>query len=63
MAGMDPAVASRLRTLCPQSAVLEGFSTRGGSERDGQYLAIKGARAEEASKEVEIWLRKIGILK
>ena len=52
-----------VRTLCPQSTVLEGFSTRGGSERDGQYLAIKDARAEEASKEVESWLRKIGILK
>jgi flavodoxin len=52
-----------VRTLCPQSTVLQGFSTRGGSERDGQYLAIKDARAEEASKEVEIWLRKIGILK
>lgn len=52
-----------VRTLCPQSTVLEGFSTRGGSERDGQYLAIKDARAEEASKEVESWLRKIAILK
>jgi len=52
-----------VRELCPRSTVLEGFSTRGGSERDGQYLAIKDARAEEASKEVESWLRKIGILK
>jgi flavodoxin len=49
--------------LCPQSTVLQGFTTRGGSERDGQYLAIKEARAEEASKEVETWLKKIGILK
>ena len=52
-----------VRELCPRSTVLEGFSTRGGSERDGQYLAIKDARVEEASKEVESWLRKIGILK
>ena len=52
-----------VKTLCPQSSVLEGFSTRGGLERDGVYLAIKDARAEEASKEVESWLRKIGILK
>src|SRR3974377_1769718 len=52
-----------VRELCPRSTVLEGFSTRGGSERDGQYLAIKDARAEDASKEVESWLRKIGILK
>lgn len=49
--------------LCPQSTVLQGFTIRGGSERDGQYLAIKDAKAEEASKEVEAWLKKIGILK
>jgi hypothetical protein len=31
-------------------------------ERDGQYLVAKGARAEEAQKEVENWLRKIKVL-
>ena len=52
-----------VRELCPHSTILEGFAIRGGSERDGQYLLIKDARAEEASKEVETWLKKIGILK
>jgi flavodoxin len=52
-----------VRELCPQSTILEGFVIRGGSERDGQYLVIKDERAEEATKEVEGWLRKIGILK
>jgi flavodoxin len=52
-----------VRELCPQSTILEGFAIRGGSERDGQYLLIKDARAEEASKEVETWLKKIGILR
>lgn len=51
-----------VRELCPQSTVLEGFSTRGGVERDGQLLVIKEARAEEAQKEVERWLRKIKLL-
>ena len=51
-----------VRELCPQSTVLEGFVIRGGLERDGQYLVIKGARAEEAEKEVESWLRKIKML-
>jgi flavodoxin len=51
-----------VRELCPQSTVLEGFVTRGGLERDGQYLVIKEARAEEAQKEVESWLRKIKML-
>jgi len=48
-----------VRELCPQSTVLEGFVTRGGVERDGELLAIKEARAEEARGEVESWLRKI----
>jgi flavodoxin len=52
-----------VRELCPQSTVLEGFVTRGGVEKDGQYLVIKGARAEEAQKEVESWLRKIKMLR
>ncbi|MGA8044245.1 MAG: flavodoxin [Terracidiphilus sp.] len=52
-----------VRKLCPRSAVLHGFAIRGGSERDGEYLAIQGARAEEARKEVESWLRNIGVLK
>jgi hypothetical protein len=42
---------------------LQGFVIRGGSERDGENLAIKGARTEEAKKEVESWLRKIQMLK
>jgi len=52
-----------VRELCPQSTILQGFSTRGGSEIDGHNLVIKDARAEEASKEVENWLRTIGMLK
>jgi flavodoxin len=52
-----------VRELCPQSTVLQGFTTRGGSERDGQYLLIKEARAEEAQKEVESWLKRIKMLK
>ncbi len=52
-----------VRELCPQSTILEGFVTRGGVERDGQLLVIKEARAEEAQKEVERWLRKIEMLR
>ena len=52
-----------VKELCPQSTVLAGFVTQGGVERDGQYLVIKGARAEEAQKEVESWLRKIKMLR
>ena len=52
-----------VKQVCPQSTVLQGFSTGGGSEREGQDLVIQGARAEQARKEVENWLRTIGMLK
>lgn len=52
-----------VRELCPQSNILQGFTTRGGSEMSGQLLVIKDARAEEARKEVESWLKKLGMMK
>lgn len=52
-----------IRELCARSTILRGFVIRGGSERDGEHLSIKGARAEEARKEVEGWLKGIGMLK
>ncbi len=51
-----------VRELCPKSTILQGFVIRGGSERDGELLAIKGASAEEAAKQVERWLRQIKML-
>ena len=48
-----------VRELCSECTILEGFVTRGGVERDGQYLVIEGARAEEARRGVRSWLRKI----
>lgn len=33
-----------VRELCPDSTILEGFVTRGGVERDGVLLAIRGQR-------------------
>lgn len=52
-----------VRELSPRSTILQGFTTRGGSERDGEFLAIKEARAEEARKEIGSWLTEIGMLK
>jgi flavodoxin len=51
-----------VRDLCPKNTILKGLSMRGGSERDGEYLAIKGARAEEARKNISNWLAEIGML-
>ena len=52
-----------VKKLCPQSTILEGFTTRGGSEIDGHNLVIKDAKAEEARKELENWLKTLGMLK
>jgi hypothetical protein len=51
-----------IQELCPNSINLEGFSIKGGIERDGIYLAIKGDRATEVKSEVKKWLEKIGVL-
>jgi flavodoxin len=48
-----------VKELCRQCTVLEGFVTRGGVERDGQFLVIQGAKAEDARKDVQRWLSKI----
>jgi flavodoxin len=45
--------------LCPNSKILEGFTTRGGLEREGQYLVIKDKKAIEAETNVKKWLQKI----
>lgn len=52
-----------VKELCPKSHVLEGFTMRGGSERDGQLLVIQGDRAQEAERAIQNWLRTINLLK
>lgn len=49
-----------VRELCSQCTVLEGFITRGGLERDGQYLAIAGAERARVRTDVQGWLKKLG---
>lgn len=52
-----------VRQLCSGSTILEGYSTRGGLERDGQLLMIKDEKATQTQTEVQAWLRKIKIIK
>lgn len=52
-----------VRDLCPNSTVLKGFTTKGGIERDGVYLAIKGSRRQQAKQEVAKWLAGLKIEK
>ncbi|MBD3748618.1 MAG: flavodoxin [Sphingobacteriales bacterium] len=51
-----------VKELCPNSEVLDGFTVKGGSERDGILLAITGDKEKKAETEVIKWLRKIKIL-
>jgi hypothetical protein len=48
-----------VRELCRDSKVLEGYSTRGGLERDGQLLVLKGERADQIEEDVKKWLPKL----
>ena len=52
-----------VKALSPNSTILEGFSTKGGVERDGIYFVIEGEKAKEAKAEVKKWLERIGITK
>lgn len=52
-----------VKELCPNSKILEGFSTTGGIERDGVYFVIEGEKEKQAQTEVQKWLREIGIVK
>ncbi len=57
-------VGSSFQTVAdrsPNADVLESFSTRGGLERDGIYLAIKDERREEVHTGVTDWLQNLQI--
>lgn len=51
-----------VKELCPNSTVTEGYSTRGGVERDGILFVMEGDKAVAVKDEVQNWLQKIGII-
>jgi len=51
-----------VKKMCPDSKVLDGFTTRGGVERDGQYLVVKNEKASEARVNVKRWLEKLKLI-
>ena len=51
-----------VKELCPNSKVLEGFTTKGGSERDGVLLAIKDEKRAEAETGVKQWLKRLHLV-
>lgn len=52
-----------VKKLCPDSKVLEGFSTKGGIERDGILFVMKGEKEKQVQEEVINWLKKIKMIK
>jgi flavodoxin len=52
-----------VKALAPKSKVLDGFSTKGGIERDGILFVMKGDKEIQARAEVKKWLRRIELLK
>lgn len=51
-----------VRQLCPDSKIVEGYSTRGGLERDGQLLMIKDEKARQTQDEIKQWLEKLKMI-
>lgn len=51
-----------VKELCPESKVLEGYTTRGGLERDGQLLMIKEEKAKQTEIQVKKWLQKLKMI-
>lgn len=48
-----------VNTLAPNSNVLEGFTTKGGIERDGILFVMEGAKETRVKDEVKKWLDKL----
>jgi len=52
-----------VRQLSPGSKVLEGYSTKGGVERDGILFVMEGNKEKSVENEIQHWLVKIGLAK
>ncbi len=49
-----------LKTFCPRSSVLKGYSTKGGIERDGILYVMEGDKEKQVEKEIIQWLMALG---
>ncbi|MHB1177180.1 MAG: flavodoxin [Daejeonella sp.] len=50
-----------VKQLSPDSRILEGFTTKGGVERDGILFVMDGDKEKQVQVEVQNWLVKIGL--
>lgn len=53
---------STVKELSPGCKVLEGFSIKGGIERDGVLFVMEGDKEKQARSDVNEWLKKIGLI-
>ncbi|MCJ7935729.1 MAG: flavodoxin [Chryseobacterium sp.] len=51
-----------VKKLCPSSTLPEGFSTKGGVERDGILFVMEGNKEKQVQIEVQKWLKKTGLV-
>lgn len=51
-----------VKALCPDSKILEGYSTKGGIERDGVLFVMDGDKEKQVDAEVGQWLKRIGLI-
>ena len=51
-----------VKQLCADSKIMEGFSTKGGTERDGVLFVMEGNKEKQVQVEVQNWLKKIGLI-
>ncbi|HEY0656229.1 MAG TPA: flavodoxin, partial [Chryseosolibacter sp.] len=52
-----------VKELCRGSKILDGYSMKGGVERDGILFVIEGEKEKQARSEVQKWLQKINVVK
>jgi flavodoxin len=48
-----------VQKLCPKSRVLEGYSTKGGIERDGVLFVMEGEKRRQTRAEIDRWLKRL----
>lgn len=51
-----------VKELCPNSKVLEGYSTKGGIEKDGILFVMEGEKEKQVQSEIQRWLENIGLI-
>lgn len=51
-----------VKELCQKSTVLDGFSTKGGIERDGILFVMEGKKEKQVQVEIQNWLKKIKMI-